>query len=135
MGKNTGDTPPTFEQIIEQAQANHPTVDPTTPFARSLPTGESFVDTANEPFKRRDDVEYISHSSMLDLSTADGRNEYDTLQTRIANAKDLIVRRDEIHWTKEGDCLALVQWVELKAKARTARTDDEDDDDDRRHRS
>lgn len=133
MGKN--DAPQSFAEIIDEVQSKNGSVDPASPFSKPLPPGERLVDTAGDMLRRRDAYEYKSHTKTFNLYGEEGATAYDELQSRIANSSDLLLRRDEIHWTKEGDCLALVQWIEFIPKkvppGRHGR-DDDDDDDDRR---
>lgn len=128
------DRPQTFDELINEVQQlpdpfKPPTGDSASPFSVPLPPGDRFRDTSKELLLHPDaqrDFTYKHESEVYNLCNREERAAYDEQQTEIANNKLLVMRRDEVHWTKEGDGLALLQWIELipnkdKAAARLRR--------------
>lgn len=133
--------PQSFDELIDEVQKLPDPFKPpagadmSNPFGIPLPPNERFVDTAHDVLKNPEarDFDYSHHSEVYNLCNREERKEYDETQSRIANDKLLIMRRDEVHWTKEGDGLALLQWIELtpnKAKTAARRRGEENGEDD-----
>ena len=145
MGK---DAPETFAELIDKAQkAPDPLAAPSAPLPFANPFQmpefkERTVDTADEPL-RIDSPRLIHahHSNVFNLGDGGDRQAYDALHTRIANSPPLekafkenptlTLRRDENHVTKDGDWLALIQYVESypdrTRRAKPSRDEEQDD--------
>jgi hypothetical protein len=118
--------PPTFGELIDEIQKSPdpfgppPATDLANPFAAPLPKGERFVNSAKTPFKPMPNVDYEHHSEMFNLCNQTERAEYNDLQAQIANTEDHFLVTKERHWTKDGDCLCLVEWITTKASKKKA---------------
>ena len=131
--------PPTFGEIIDDVQKSPdpfgaaPTTDLANPFNMPLPAGHRIHYTDKEPLGTAGPgVTYAHHSEIFNLCNKDERASYDELQSKLANAKyHYLVTKDRT-WTKEGDCLCLVEWVITTPvkKLPAARVSPEDDEDD-----
>ena len=126
MPKN--DTPPSFAELIEDAQnapdllGAPPPGDIASPFGSALPAGHRLVDTSKEELKLESPtVVHAHYSKVYNLCNAAESAEYDEQHGLIANSPFLekatknkpmlTLRKDETHVTKDGDWLALLQWV------------------------
>lgn len=112
--------PPTFGELIDEIQKSPdpfgpaPATDLANPFAMPIPRGEKFVNSTKAPFKPTSSVDYEHHSEMFNLCNQTERAEYNDLQAQIANTEGHFLVTKERHWTKDGDCLCLVEWITTK---------------------
>lgn len=146
MPKETG----SFTDVIDQG-IPEPTKDTAAfanPFQMPLPQGERLIDTSHAALRvgpRK--LIYSYEAEVYNLCNTEERTDYKTLMSSIANApspehatKDkpammLVKSIPDKHVTKDGDWLALVEWVECypdktEKEGRLGQKDDDDDDDD-----
>lgn len=136
MGRE--ERPQSFEEIIDEVQNSPdpfgppPQTDFANPFEQPMPKNHRLVDTNDEePEAENKPVDYQHHSEVYNVCNKLERQEANELLTRIANNKMLILRKDEMHWTKEGDGLKYIEWIELipKTRPKIVPPKDEDDED------
>ena len=126
MPKN--DTPPSFAELIEEAQnapdllGAPPPGELSSPFGTPLPPGHRIIDTSRDETRLESPTVHHAHySKVYNLCNQAESAEYDEQHGLIANSPHLdkatknkpmlTLRKDETHVTKDGDWLALLQWV------------------------
>lgn len=124
MGKN--DRPQTFGELINDVQKSPdpfgapPATDFANPFAMSLPRGQRLIDTSKEGPRVEPSVTYEHHTEVFNLCNKDERAEHDALQETISNSAGYYLVTKERSWTKEGDCMCLIEYVIAKSSKKAA---------------
>jgi hypothetical protein len=103
-----------FPDILESAQ-KLPDIetDPVrSPFDRPLPRGDKYEDIKVVEGKRPPKYEFTAHIRRFVIGSQDDQSvEYEALINR-ALSGDVIVRFEERTFTKEGDVVMIVSWLE-----------------------
>lgn len=141
------EAPPSFAEIIEQAQKTPVNAGPlgtdvSSPFPLPLPDDHRVVDMDKDDPAKAPGVpvyDYTAHVKCFNLPQ--DIEKYETVLNEILNGH-AILRFEDRHFTKEGDCVVVVNYLTYTPKPKVKKDknpgeDDEDgedgeDEDDRR---
>ena len=133
MGKT--DAPPSFADLIEQAQRTPKEgglgVDVSSPFSVPVPDGHQLVNLDEEdPLKVPGVPQYNYEAHVEYYELPSDVKAYEATLNTVLNG-NAILRFEDRHFTKEGDCVVIVNYLTYKPPPKEK---DDDEDEERRRR-
>lgn len=130
MGKS--DAPPSFADLIEEAQKTPPSnglgSDVSSPFPLPVPDDHQVRNLDEEdPLKAPGVPKYNYEAHVAHYELPSDINAYENTLNEILNG-NAILRFEDRHFTKEGDCIVIVNYLTYKPPPK------EKDEDERRRR-
>ena len=135
------DAPPSFAEIIQEAQRIPPDVeglgiDVSSPFPLPVPNDHRVVNLDDEdPAKIPGTPKYAFEAHVKCFYLPKDNLEYETVLNLLLNAHALL-RYEDRHFTKEGDCIVVICFCTYKPDPKKDEDDKDEDEDEngpRRH--
>lgn len=129
MGKT--DAPPSFANLIEEAQKTPAGgglgIDVSSPFALPIPDDHQVVNLDNEdPAKVPGIPKYNYEAHVKFYQLPSDTQEYENTLNEILNG-NAILRFEDRHFTKEGDCVVIINYLTYKPPPEEKDDDDEEE--------